>query len=81
MLCRIKKKSVTCSLVLGMGKVIVINGSKVVDWNEQSGHVTIDRYWPDMRSVTIDWLRLRWAIQLSSASWGSFLPASSTDYT
>lgn len=77
----IMKKSETVSLVWGIVKLTVVKGSKVVDLCWQSGHVTIDRYWPDIRSVTIDWFLFKWAAQLYLASSTSDLLSSSTEGT
>jgi hypothetical protein len=45
-----------------------MKGSKVIDSLLQAGQVTLDLYWPVIKSVIIDWLRLIWAIQLSRAT-------------
>ncbi len=59
-----KKNALTDSTFWGMGRVTVMKGSKVVDLWSHYGQVTIERYWPDIRSVIIDWLRLMCEIQL-----------------
>lgn len=38
----------------GIGRVTVINGSKVIDYLLHVGQVTLDLYCPVMRSVMID---------------------------
>lgn len=41
-------------VVSEIGRVTVIYGSKVTDYLLQVGHVTLDLYWPVIRSVIID---------------------------
>lgn len=63
-----KKPSKTLTIFWGMGRVTVMKGSNVIDYLLQVGQVTFDLYWPVIRSVITDWLRLMWAIQLSVAT-------------
>jgi hypothetical protein len=73
--------SKTLTIFWGIGSVIVIKGSNVIDYFLQSGQVTLDLYWPVIKSVIIDWFLLIWVIQLYSATIWSLLPLLSTDET
>lgn len=78
---KIIKVSMRLTTFCGMGKVMVMNGSKVIDYLPQSGQVTLDLYWPVIKSVTIDWFLLIWEIQLSKATMSSDRLLLSTDST
>lgn len=50
-----------------------MNGSKVIDYLLQVGHVTLDLYCPVIISVIIDWFLWIWANQLYNATYLSGL--------
>lgn len=74
-----KKPSNTFTIFWGIGRVTVMNGSKVIDYLLQVGQVTFDLYWPVIRSVMTDWFLLIWATQLSVETSLSGLLLLSTD--
>jgi len=63
----------------GIGRVTVMNGSKVIDYLLHVGHITFDLYWPVIISVIIDWFLWIWANQPYKATYLSGLLLLSID--
>jgi len=67
------------SLISGIGKLIFMNGSNVIDkWLQStSGHLTVDLNCPCIRSTIIDYDRFKWAYHDSKLAASSFSPCDS----
>jgi len=67
------------NFISGIGKLIFMKGSKVIErWLQSgSGHLTVLLNYPCIKSTIIDWDRLRWAYHDSRLAFSSFSPCDS----